>query len=75
MDPEELKEFSCDCKQIEWVKYINNFVRGTSIWVLNENQVAPELNFKQIIIKNKSLFDNFNESMQHRKSIVPKSSD
>ena len=41
MSPQEQIDFECDAKLIEWKEYFLDYLMGTSIWVLNENQVAP----------------------------------
>ena len=66
MSAEELKEFTCDCRLIEWSSYLINYTLGMGIWVLKEDQVAPEHQLKQILIKNKFRFDNIKETLKHQ---------
>lgn len=37
MSAEERIEFQCDTKTIEWEPYLINYIRGLSIWALNED--------------------------------------
>ena len=41
LSPEELKEFNCDCRDIEWNSYLINYTIGMGIWCRKEDQVAP----------------------------------
>ena len=41
MSSQEYAEFECDVKLINWKEYLLDYLMGTTIWVLNENQVAP----------------------------------
>lgn len=45
MSPEEIAEFECDVRMIKWKEYLVDYLMGTTIWVLNENQVAPSLRY------------------------------
>ena len=45
MSPQDYDEFECDVKLIGWKQYLLDYLMGTTIWVLNENQVAPELRY------------------------------
>ena len=37
MSVEELREFTCDCRLIEWKNYLINYTIGMGIWVLKED--------------------------------------
>lgn len=65
MRPDEQIEFGCDCKNIQWKSYLLSYIKGLSIWVVNENHVEPSLNFKSIVYVNK-------ESDTDRKETVKK---
>ena len=41
LSPEERLEFACDCRQLDWPKFLLNYIEGLAIWVLNEDKVAP----------------------------------
>lgn len=49
MEPEQRVEFACDCKDINWGPYLNSYLKGIAIWVLNENHIQPLLNYKSIV--------------------------
>lgn len=55
MSPEERIEFDCDCKNINWNSYIENYCKGIAIWFLGEDHVAPSEELSQLIRKNKFL--------------------
>jgi hypothetical protein len=42
MSEAEREDFDCDQSKINWTEYIALFVRGMSIWILKEDNVAPK---------------------------------
>ena len=46
MSEEELKDFNCDCNEIDWRDQHLNSVHGMAIWCLKEDKVEPSLGFK-----------------------------
>mmetsp|Transcript_863 Transcript_863/g.1548 ORF Transcript_863/g.1548 Transcript_863/m.1548 type:complete len:602 (+) Transcript_863:64-1869(+) len=57
MSPAEQKEFQSDIRVVDWKQYIKNAIIGNAVHLLQEDQIAPEFNFEQILIKEKSLLD------------------
>ena len=46
MSPAERDDFNCDTATIgDWSKFLVEFCRGTSIWAIGEDQIAPEHGF------------------------------
>lgn len=42
MSDEEKDEFNCDVLKIHWYTYLQHYVRGIFIWVLNYDLILPE---------------------------------
>lgn len=42
MSEAERDDFDCDQSKINWTHYISLFLRGISIWILKEDNVAPK---------------------------------
>ena len=49
-----------------------SYFLGTTIWVLKENQVAPELQYQQILLKNKFNLYDVNETLKHKSGTIAK---
>lgn len=49
-----------------------SYFLGTTIWVLKENQVAPELQYQQILLKNKFNLYDVNETLKHESGTIAK---
>ena len=41
MTQEEFEIFYCDASKFEWDEYQKNYIKGLSIWALNEDQIEP----------------------------------
>lgn len=72
MSPEEREEFNCDVRQIDFTDFLANYIKGLSIWCLHEDNVAPDLKYQQMILKNKYAFDDWKETIKHQKNFVAK---
>lgn len=57
MSEEEVQEFACDCRKIQWDDYIKKYIIGMSIWALNEDHLEPIHDYDQIMLKNKRFGD------------------
>jgi hypothetical protein len=41
LSPEEREIFHCDASSFDWPDYLNNYLKGLSIWALKEDQIEP----------------------------------
>ena len=64
MSKEEQEIFFCDVKEIVWDDYLRDYIKGLAIWGMNEDQIAPEYGFEQIIYKNKGYTEDFRLSFK-----------
>ena len=72
---QEKIEFNCDVKSIIWPQYFEKYLKGLAIWVLKEDMVAPQHNFKQIVLKNRmEYFKDFKSTMEHQINFIEKDS-
>ena len=71
---QDREEFDCDCRKLDWPKYLSYYVKGLSIWALNEDQVEPSHGLDQIMLKNYKLFDNVRFTLGVRESFIEKDS-
>ena len=74
LSEEEKEEFNADCRQINWIMFLQNYIEGLAIWVLKEDKVAPIHGLKQVIIKNKDFGDHIKMVQNRQTNFLPKNS-
>lgn len=46
MSHEEQEEFDCDVRQIDWIAYLNNTVKGIQIYLLKQDTLLEKHNMQ-----------------------------
>ena len=70
LSAEEQEEFDCDVMNINWPVYMQNYGKGMQVYALFQDQVAAHHNMRQILMKNKVLWDDFRASFVGKTNIV-----
>ena len=72
LSPEEKVEFECDVRKIRWLHFLELFAKGLAIWVLQEDQIAPEHNLDQLMLKQKHYGDDLRQVAKYQPNLIEK---
>ena len=74
LSQEERHEFACDVRQLDWKEFMISYLHGIAIWVLREDQIRPEHQMKQIVLKCQSYWTDWDEMRKNKKNFVQRDS-